>query len=374
VIHRDIKPSNVLVTEIQGQAVPKIIDFGLAKGLDQPLTGETIGTIDWGIVGTLQYLSPEAIEGGAKGIDVDTRTDVYALGVVLFELLVGPPALHRRGHGAAPRPRADWRAPRGRARPSTRCRKRNGRRRRGLAGPTPRHTGARCAADLDWIVLKAVARERAERYGSVADLAADIRRSLDDQPVTATPPSTVYRAGKFVRRHKAAVGAVTLAVLALAGGSSRAAARRPARTARPRGPTRKRPPPGRSRTSWRASSRARPPPQEGERGLGARPADDGADRIRTELKDQPLVRARLLETIGEVYRSNGLYDQGRPSSPRRWTYAGRSWSRRPEPADPLQSLAMLDRQAGRSAAAEAPLREAIRILRASSDPWRRRAR
>jgi serine/threonine protein kinase/tetratricopeptide (TPR) repeat protein len=369
VIHRDLKPSNVLVTEIQGRAVPKIIDFGLAKGLDQPLTGETVGTIDWGIVGTLQYLSPEAIDGGAKGIDVDTRTDVYALGIVLFELLVGrlpftggdtAQLLSRVLTGEPPRPSTafdalskDERAATARARATD-----------------PKALRRSLRAELDWIVLKAVARDRAQRYGSVAELAADIRCSLDDQPVSATPPSTVYRASKFVRRHKAAVGAVTLAVLALAGGlvlRSREAARA-------------------NREAARANQEAAAARQvsdfmaslfKGSTAASRKASEvsaldllnDGAGRIRTELKDQPLVRARLLETIGEVYRSNGLYQQGRPLiaealDVRRQVLGPDD----PSLADPLQSIAMLDRQAGRSADAEAPLREAIRILRGSSDP------
>jgi non-specific serine/threonine protein kinase/serine/threonine-protein kinase len=369
VIHRDLKPSNVLVTEIQGQAVPKIIDFGLAKGLDQPLTGETIGTIDWGIVGTLQYLSPEAIEGGAKGIDVDTRTDVYALGVVLFELLVGrlpftggdtAQLLGRVLTGEPPRPSTafdslskDEREQAAKARSSD-----------------PQTLRRALRSELDWIVLKAVARERAQRYGSVAELAQDIRRSLDDQPVTATPPSTAYRASKFVRRHKAAVGAVTLAVLALAGGlvlRSREASRA-------------------NREAARAAQEAAAARQvadfmaslfKGSTAASRKASEvsaldllnDGAARIRTELKDQPLVRARLLETIGEVYRSNGLYEQGRPLLAEALDVRRQALGPDdPSLADPLQSIAMLDRQAGRSADAEGPLREAIRILRGSTDP------
>jgi serine/threonine protein kinase/tetratricopeptide (TPR) repeat protein len=369
VIHRDIKPSNVLVTEIQGRAVPKIIDFGLAKGLDQPLTGETIGTIDWGIVGTLQYLSPEAIEGGAKGIDVDTRTDVYSLGVVLFELLVGrlpftggdtAQLLGRVLTGEPPRPSTAFDSLPKDERTRTAL----------VRGTDPKSLRRALRADLDWIVLKAVARDRAERYGSVAELAADIRRSLDDQPVTATPPSTVYRTGKFVRRHKAAVGAVTLAVLALAGGL----------VARSREASRA------NREAARANQEAAAARQvadfmaslfKGSTAASRKASEvsaldllnDGATRIRTELKDQPLVRARLLETIGEVYRSNGLYEQGRPLlaealDVRRQVLGPDD----PSLADPLQSIAMLDRQAGRSADAERPLREAIRILRGSADP------
>jgi non-specific serine/threonine protein kinase/serine/threonine-protein kinase len=363
IIHRDLKPSNVLVTEVEGRAVPKIIDFGLAKGLDQPLSGDTQGTIDWGIVGTLQYLSPEAIDGGARGIDVDTRTDVYALGVMLFELLVGrlpftgedtAQLIGRVLTGEPPRPSVALDAMADGERTAAA-------RLRGTDTATHRRMLRR---DLDWIVLKAVARDRTLRYGSAAELSADMRRVLDDQPVTASPPSTAYRASKFVRRHKAAVTAVAIAVLALVGGlilRSREAARANREAARASQEAAS----ARQVADFMASlfqvsqAGSRKPSDVSAREL----LDRGATRIREELKDQPLVRARLLDTIGDVYRSMGLYEPGRP------LLAEALETRRrllgpddPAVAETLQHLATLDRLAGRTADAEAPLREAVRIL------------
>ena len=372
IIHRDLKPSNVLVTEVEGRAVPKIIDFGLAKGLDQPLSGDTQGTIDWGIVGTLQYLSPEAIDGGARGIDVDTRTDVYALGVILFELLVGrlpftgedtAQLIGRVLTGEPSRPSValDAMAPGERAAAA---------RLRGTDLATHRRMLRR---DLDWIVLKAVARDRTQRYGSAVELSADLRRLLDDQPVTASPPSTVYRASKFARRHKVPVAALALAVLALAGGlvlRSREAARANREAARASQEAAA----ARQVADFMASlfrvsqAGSRKPSDVSAREL----LDRGAARIREELKDQPLVRARLLDTIGDVYRSMGLYDPGRPllveALETRRKLLGPD---DPAVAETLQHLATLDRLAGRSADAEAPLREAVRILEKSGQTLER---
>jgi len=363
IIHRDLKPSNVLVTEVEGRAVPKIIDFGLAKGLDQPLSGDTQGTVDWGIVGTLQYLSPEAIDGGARGIDVDTRTDVYALGVILFELLVG--RLPFTGEDTAqligrvltadpPRPSTALDAmSEGERAAAAR-----------LRGLDPAGHRRALRRDLDWIVLKAVARDRAQRYGSAGELSSDLRRLLDDQPVTASPPSGLYRASKFVRRHKAPVAALTLAVLALAGGlvlRSREAARANREAARASQEAAA----ARQVADFMASlfqvsqAGSRKPSDVSAREI----LDRGATRIREELKDQPLVRARLLDTIGDVYRSMGLYEPGRPLL----TEALETRRKLLGPDDPavaetLQHLAMLERLAGRSPDAEPQLKEALRIL------------
>ena len=372
IIHRDLKPSNVLVTEVEGRAVPKIIDFGVAKGLDQPLSGDTQGTIDWGIVGTLQYLSPEALDGGARGIDVDTRTDVYALGVILFELLVGrlpftgedtAQLIGRVLTGEPPRPSValDAMAPGERAAAAR------------LRGTDPATHRRMLRRDLDWIVLKAVARDRTLRYGSAVELSADLRRLLDDQPVTASPPSTLYRASKFVRRHKVPVAALALAVLALAGGlvlRSREAARANREAARASQEAAA----ARQVADFMASlfrvsqAGSRKPSDVSAREL----LDRGAARIREELKDQPLVRARLLDTIGDVYRSMGLYDPGRPllveALETRRKLLGPD---DPAVAETLQHLATLDRLAGRTADAEAPLREAVRILEKSGQTLER---
>ncbi len=218
-IHRDIKPSNVLVAVQDGVARPKIIDFGVAKALHGDLRDHARRTEGQRLLGTPEYMSPEQ----AAGEDVDTRTDVHALGVLLFELLTGrlpfpSERLREGGLGDVARILRDEDAPL----PSAAL----------LDQQDPdaiaarRRTDARALAellrrDLDWIVLRSLRKDREARYASVSALAADVSRALDDEPVTARPPSTSYLLRKFVRRHRrgvvSAAAGIVLAVLALTG-------------------------------------------------------------------------------------------------------------------------------------------------------------
>ena len=213
IIHRDLKPSNVLVTEVDGRPVPKIIDFGIAKSLDGPLTEATVQTGKF-LLGAPAYMSPEALN---RAEDIDTRTDVYSLGIVLYELLTGRRP-YQAGEDSLPRllRQISEEAPR---RPSTvvtttidhatRSLIETGRRASTLE---LRH---RLRGDLDWILLKAIAKEPDGRYGSAAALADDLERHLRHQPVAAGPPSLSYRLGKLVRRHPAAftAGAMLVALI-----------------------------------------------------------------------------------------------------------------------------------------------------------------
>ena len=220
-IHRDIKPSNVLVTTEEDRPVVKVIDFGVAKATTQRLTERTLFTRHGILVGTPEYMSPEQAEGG--GLDVDTRTDVYSLGVLLYVLMVGAlpfdsEDLRRAGFDEIRRRIREDAPPR----PSTRV---------SSLGPesVPAAKNRRTdlttltrelKGDLDWIVMKALEKEPPRRYGSPSDLAAEIRRHLSDQPVLARPPSAVYRLHKLVRRHRLVVAATVLVVLALVGGAA----------------------------------------------------------------------------------------------------------------------------------------------------------
>jgi len=220
VIHRDLKPSNILVAEVEGQPVPKIIDFGVAKATGAQLAARTFFTQLGRLIGTPEYMSPEQADPGPQ--DIDTRTDVFSLGVILYELLTGVLPIDRQelmgagweGIGSLIREKVP-------PKPSTRL--------TSLATaprgdpPTavaPRTWLKRVRGDLDWITMKALEKEQARRYATVLDLASDIGRYLDDQVVTAGPPSRLYRSRKFVRRHRvgvAAAAAVALAVVAFAG-------------------------------------------------------------------------------------------------------------------------------------------------------------
>lgn len=203
IIHRDVKPSNVLICEVDGKPQVKIIDFGVAKATTTPLPEETLFTEAGMLIGTPQYMSPE--QANPENVSVDTRTDVYSLGVLLYELLTGVlpfefSDLRRAGYESFLRTIREEDPPV----PSRRVNE---------LGDADR--GRRLLGDLDWIAMKALEKDRSRRYGSPQDLAADIERYLTDQPVLASPPSTTYLAKKFVRRHTWGVAAAVVTVIVL---------------------------------------------------------------------------------------------------------------------------------------------------------------
>ena len=203
VIHRDLKPSNVLVMELDGRPHPKVIDFGIAKALHQRLSERTIVTEQGVMMGTPEYMSPEQTEIDSE--DIDTRTDIYSLGVILYELLTGvlpfdTKELRKRGLAEIQRVIREEVPPK----PSTRLTTIGSRQVPSTESGTTdsRSTAREVRGDLDWITMKSMEKNRRARYSSASELAADISRYLACEPVLAGPPSSAYRARKFLQRHR----------------------------------------------------------------------------------------------------------------------------------------------------------------------------
>ena len=218
IIHRDLKPNNVMVTLADGTPAPKVIDFGIAKATDQRLTERTLFTEFRQMIGTPAYMSPE--QADMAGIDIDTRSDVYSLGVLLYELLVGstpfdPQELRSKAYAEMQRMIREVEPPR----PSTRL---------SSLGATlsdvamhrridPAQLARNMKGELDWIVMKALEKDRTRRYETANGLAMDVRRYLSDETVEACPPSVGYRLGKLARRYKGPLRAAVAGVLLLLG-------------------------------------------------------------------------------------------------------------------------------------------------------------
>jgi serine/threonine protein kinase len=219
IIHRDLKPSNVLVAFTDAVATPKVIDFGIAKATEQKLTERTVFTEEGQLIGTPEYMSPEQAEMTAQGID--TRTDVYALGVMLYQLLIGSlpfdgRALRAGGLREIQRIIREVAPPR----PSTRLGKLA--EQEIAATARDRSSDRRTLlgvlnGDLDWVVMKAMEKDRARRYASVSELAADVRRHLEGRPVEAAPPSLWYRTKCTLLRHAAVLNIVNFLVVVILG-------------------------------------------------------------------------------------------------------------------------------------------------------------
>jgi len=217
IIHRDLKPSNVMVTMRDGHPVPKVIDFGVAKATSQTLTERTLFTAYGQMIGTPAYMSPEQAEMSC--LDIDTRSDIYSLGVLLYELLTGTTPFDSRrlreaGFAEMQRIIRDEDPPK----PSTRVSTLQGPALTSLSqqhGIDERRLRQHLHGELDWIVMKSLEKDREQRYESAVDLARDVRRYLADEPVQACPPSAIYRFQKFSKKHSAALTTLSIVVVTL---------------------------------------------------------------------------------------------------------------------------------------------------------------
>jgi tetratricopeptide (TPR) repeat protein/tRNA A-37 threonylcarbamoyl transferase component Bud32 len=361
VIHRDLKPSNVLVTERDDVPSPKVIDFGVAKALGQRPTETTLVTGFGQALGTPAYMSPE--QADASGLDVDTRTDVYSLGVTLYELLVGrlpqdPDELGFAGFMTKLLMR-DMDPPT----PSTRYDTLEGDTQQAIAKfrrTDPKGLHHKVRGDLDWIAMKAIEKDRERRYATANDLALDLERYLRDEPVVARPPSARYRAAKFVRRHRAGV-LTTAAVAAVVIGSAVAVSVQAARIAR-----------ARDRTEaaeaflqewiWAAD----PFEGEGPDVTVVEALDAASEKITDRLQGQPEVEAAVKNTFGVAYFKLGRHEKARPLLEsaleiRQRVHAGQH----PDVAESMDYLADLERDEGHFAMADSLYRAALAMRRST---------
>jgi serine/threonine protein kinase/tetratricopeptide (TPR) repeat protein len=314
VIHRDVKPSNVLVTLIDGRPVPKVIDFGVAKATDQRLTERTLFTQFGALVGTPEYMSPEQAE--ISGLDVDTRSDVYSLGVLLYELLTGTTPLDRETLRRAAFAEILRRIKEEPPRPSTRL-SASGDRLPSIAavrGTDPARLSRALRGDLDWVVMRALEKDRTRRYETANGLARDVRRYLDGDPVEAGPPSASYRLRKHARKHRAGLAvaaAFALLLVGAAGVSTWQAVRATRAEATARAEADRATAISEFLTDDLLLQASPSNHAVSERVTLREVVDRAADRVGERFRTRPLVEAALRSTIGETYAGLGAWDKGR---------------------------------------------------------------
>src|SRR5229473_4461998 len=306
IIHRDLKPSNILVSEVDGKPMPRIIDFGLAKATSQRLTDESMYTRVGAILGTLEYMSPE--QADSAGEDIDTRTDVYSLGVVLYQLLVGtlPLDLKKLTYEEMLRRLRDKDVPK----PSSRILAQDGEsaitaKNRGTDAPS---LTRQLRGDPDAVVLKALEKDRKRRYGSPSELAADLGRYLRNEPVSAHTPSAAYRTRKYIRRHRLGVAVATglLAILPAFAVVQRVQLQR-TRLERDRA-NRERDRATRITGFMTGMFQVSDPSEQRGNSVTAREILDKASKdIETGLAKDPETQAQMMHVMGDVYEKLGLY-------------------------------------------------------------------
>jgi len=310
VIHRDLKPSNVLVLVQEDKPIPKIIDFGIAKAIEHRLTERTLFTEQGQLIGTPEYMSPEQAE--MSGLDVDTRSDIYSLGIMLYELLVGvlpfeARDLRSRGIDRIQKLIRETDPPKASSRLSGLNDSRTS-----IAEHRKTDPMSLCRelkGDLDWIIMKAMEKDRTRRYESANGLTVDIQRYLNNEPILARPPSTGYRLRKFFRRHKMGVVAAVLVSIALLVGvagltiglkeavkAKDEALQQAAKVE--------------AINEFLNSMLSSPDPsQDGRNVKVVDILDNAREKIGESFKGKPEIEASVRHTLGETYDAIGVYEK-----------------------------------------------------------------
>jgi len=370
VIHRDLKPSNILVTDEDGRPQPKIIDFGIAKALGPQASENVAKTMAGFAMGTVAYMSPE--QASSTTIDVDTRADIYSLGVMLYELLVGhlpiDPVevglyefLARLANGDTNPPTPSMGLATAAAKSESIAQRRR---------TDPRHLKKELRGDLDWITMKAMHPDRSLRYETANALGLDIRRHLANEPVTARPPSTKYRLEKFVRRHK--VGVVTASVASvLVVASSVMATVGFLRATRAEKAAAQEAEAAKQVADFMVDlfRQSDPNVQQRQNVTAQTLLEQGIRRVSTDLASQPLLQARMMQTMGSVQSALGKFTEARVLLEN--VLRTREQLLGPDDVmlgETLTSLGEVTRDRGELDAADAYLTRALKIREANLSP------